>query len=394
MIRHCEFCYAAVPESYTTCPVCGAALGGGRGPAQPSQHADDASSAIVSQATPVAPEASGATAGSESGTGAGGSSSTETGSPRPPGAYDAAPIGAVTTPRRLAHFHRSEFKAEQRPALSRSLQMGFVLMLLLFMAGIGLVIYGGLYHPARLRAGATATVSAALTALTQGTAQARAHATATAIARTQATATAAAQATSIAVATATAQQATYEEATQGNPTLSDPLTGQNGNQWTLDNNRREGCFFSGSSLHSLVASDHVFLPCLAVATNFANFTLQVHMRLTQGDGGGLVFRANADNGTGYLFFVGSDGNYSLMLSDGTQANALVGGPTSAIHTATGQDNLLTVIARGSSILLYVNKQYVGSAQDANFSTGQIGVFAIDLGHVTDASFSQLEVWSR
>ncbi|WP_376795960.1 hypothetical protein [Thermogemmatispora sp.] len=279
-------------------------------------------------------------------------------------------------------------------SLPRSLQLGFTLMLLLFLSGIGLIIYGGIYHPAQLRAGATATVSAALTALSQSTAQARAQATATAIARAHATATAAAQATAVAAATATAQQATYTQATQGNPTLVDPLSGQNGNQWTLDNNLREGCFFSGANLHSLVASDHAFIPCLARATRFADFTLQVHMRLARGDGGGLVFRANADSGTGYLFFVGSDGNYSLMLSDGTRANALVGGPTPAIHTAAGQDNLLTVIARGSSILLYVNKQYVGSAQDTNFSSGQIGVFAIDLGHVTDAAFSQLQVWAR
>ncbi|WP_141727734.1 LamG-like jellyroll fold domain-containing protein [Thermogemmatispora onikobensis] len=347
MVRHCEFCYAAVPADYTTCPVCGGALRASRG---------------------------------------------EPGPPAPPGGQSATPMSAA--PRRLSHFHRSEFSKKSSFSLSRTLRLGFVLMLFLFLTGLGLLIYGGIYHPAQLRAGATATVSAALTALTQSTAQAHAHATATAITQAHATATAAAQATVVAAATVTAQQATYTAATQGAPTLVDPLTGQNGNLWTLDSNLREGCLFSGSSLHSIVSSDHVFVPCLALATSFANFTLQVHMRLARGDGGGLVFRANAGSGTGYLFFVGSDGNYSLMLSDGTQANALVGGPTPAIHTAPGQDNLLTVIARGSSILLYVNKQYVGSAQDTSFSTGQIGVFAIDLGHVTDAAFSQLQVWSR
>ncbi|MBX5455976.1 MAG: hypothetical protein IRZ31_03675 [Thermogemmatispora sp.] len=380
MVRHCKFCYAAVPEDYTTCPVCGAALGVGQGQDQAGAvgQAGDLP-AISSEATPAAPRDSGASREAPGGT-------------APPGAHAATP-----TPQRAwypSHLQRSEFSTKSGSVLSRSSRLGFILMLFLFVTGLGLLIYGGIYHPAQLHAGATATVSAALTALTQGTAQAQAHATATAIVQAHATATAAAQATAVAAATATAEQATYTAATQGTPTLTDPLTGQNGNQWTLDGNLREGCSFSGSSLHSLVASDHVFIPCLALATNFADFTLQVHMRLARGDGGGLVFRANADRGTGYLFFVGSDGNYSLMLSDGTQANALVGGPTPAIHTAAGQDNLLTVIARGSSILLYVNKQYVGSAQDKDFSAGQIGVFAIDLGHVTDAAFSQLQVWAR
>ncbi|MBE3566565.1 MAG: hypothetical protein IMW90_12645 [Thermogemmatispora sp.] len=378
MVRHCEFCYAAVPADYTTCPVCGAALRVGQDQSGASGQADGLPS-LSSETVPAAPRASGG-------------SWDEPGAAVLPGSLAATPT--PQGPQRPSHFQRSEFSTKSSSVLSRSLRLGFILMLFLFLTGLGLLIYGGIYHPAQLHAEATATVSAALTALTQGTAQAQAHATATAIAQAHATATAAAQATAVAAATSTAEQATYTAATQGTPTLVDPLTGQNGNQWTLDSNLREGCSFSGSSLHSIVASDHVFIPCLALATNFANFTLQVHMRLARGDGGGLVFRANADSGTGYLFFVGSDGNYSLMLSDGTQANALVGGPTPAIHTATGQDNLLTVIAHGSSILLYINKQYVGSAQDTNFSAGQIGVFAIDLGHVTDAAFSQLQVWSR
>jgi hypothetical protein len=58
-----------------------------------------------------------------------------------------------------------------------------------------------------------------------------------------------------------------------------------------------------------------------------------------------------------------------------------------------QSNLLTVIARGSTIYLYVNQQYLTSISDNTSSSGEIGVFGENTGggHV-DVAFSKIQVW--
>ncbi len=75
---------------------------------------------------------------------------------------------------------------------------------------------------------------------------------------------------------------------------------------------------------------------------------------------------------------------------------------SAIHTGLGQSNLLTVIARGVTMYLYVNGTYVFSASDTNSVAGFIGVFAndcpssADLIHAcpegTDVMFNDAKIW--
>jgi hypothetical protein len=359
----CHVCHSLVPEGSGRCPFCGAVL--------PSASDYSAPAEAIPREIPAISQF-GAVGGEAAG----------------PGAQRYSPQSGPVLPSLKPRRRRGAIW----PALSPSTLAGLIFVLLLLVSGLSLLAYGGFIHPAQLRAQATATVGAVFTADARGTAQARAWATGTAQANARASATMAAQATAIAVATTTAQQNFYNQATSGTPALVDPLSRPSAAGWTVDSNGTEGCSFAGGMLHSMVVTDHFFIPCLAIATNFVNLTLQVHMRLLQGDGGGLVFRSNATSGTGYLFFIDRDGNYSLMLSDGRQANAIIGGPTTAIHTALNQDNLLTVIARGQTITLYINKQFVGSAQDSSFSAGQIGVFAIDLGHKTDAAFSNLQAW--
>jgi len=67
--------------------------------------------------------------------------------------------------------------------------------------------------------------------------------------------------------------------------------------------------------------------------------------------------------------------------------------TSTIKTGLGQLNTLTVIAKGSTIYFYINKQYVGSATDNTYSSGMLGVFAADDTANTDVSFSNAQVWA-
>jgi len=56
-------------------------------------------------------------------------------------------------------------------------------------------------------------------------------------------------------------------------------------------------------------------------------------------------------------------------------------------------NLLTVIARGNTIYLYANRQYLASVNDSTSSIGGIGVFGENtLGGPVDIAYSDIQVW--
>ncbi|HCI81596.1 MAG TPA: hypothetical protein DHW02_18120 [Ktedonobacter sp.] len=268
------------------------------------------------------------------------------------------------------------------------------LAVIVLLGGVGLIVYAAVIHPAQLHAQATATVQAVQTSNANATAIANTQATGTAIANANATATAQTQATAQAQATVTALQAIYTQAIQGTPVLSSSLAGQDGFNWdeyqTTDGG---GCAFTGGALHATLYSQHFYVPCFAQASNFSNFAFQVQMTINKGDEGGLVFRADDQNAKFYLFTVGHDGTYALYLSKDNNHNMSIAyGNSSAINKNYGQSNLVTVIAKGSSIYLYINKQYVSSVTDSTYASGKVGIFASDNTNNTDVSFSNAEVW--
>jgi len=261
-------------------------------------------------------------------------------------------------------------------------------------SGFSLIYYTTVYHPNQLHAQATATAQTVQTRIARATATANAQSTGTAVAITNATATANAQATANVVGTVTALQSIYTQATSGNPTINSSLSGNTGNNWDIDQAQGGGgCAFTGGSYHASLYSKGFYFPCIAQNTNFSNFAFQVQMNITRGDYGGLVFRANSAAVKFYNFRVGQDGSYNLFVSqDSTHGNDLLFGNSPAIKKNAGQTNLLTVIARGSNIYFYVNKQYVGSISDGTYKSGQIGFFAEDHTNPTDVAFSNLQVW--
>ncbi len=262
-----------------------------------------------------------------------------------------------------------------------------VLALLVMSSGFGLIYYTTVAHPAQLQAQATTTVQTILTS----NAQSRVQATGTAQALVHATATSQA----IAQATSTALQSIYTSSTSGTPVLNSSLAFQDGNGWDLyDAVGGGGCHFSGGALHSSIFQKNFYVPCFAQTTNFGNFAFQVLMTITQGDEGGLIFRANDIASRFYYFRVARDGTYGLNISkDEKNSTPLIEDNNSAIKTALGQPNLLTVVAQGSNIYLYINKQFVGSTNDNRYGAGKIGIFAGNNGNATDVAFTNAQVWT-
>lgn len=278
---------------------------------------------------------------------------------------------------------------------ARRLSIGILILLIavvVLIAGSGLIYYTAVYRPNQLHAQATATAVAQVT----GTAHANATSTAQTI---NATSTAVAQVTAQAQATQTALQSIYTQATSGNPNLNDPLSAQDSFGWDEINYTPSGdCAFNGGAYHSSSPAAY-FVICYAENSNFSNFAYQVQLTITKGHFGGIAFHGNSANFTAYLFRIGTDGSYLLekIAQSGNQTNhtTLTSGTSPVITTGNNQPNLVAVVVQGNKIYLYVNKQYVDSASDSTYQSGQIGVYSegdTAGGSGSEAVFSHLQVW--
>lgn len=192
-------------------------------------------------------------------------------------------------------------------------------------------------------------------------------------------------------ATVTAAQRIYTQATSGVPTFSASLASQDGNSWNeLTYPGGGGCEFTSGAYHATMLQPGFVALCLARASDLTNFAFQVQMtvvRGARGDGGGLIFRAS-DEDAAYRFHVSADGTYDLVY----QNRLITAGSSSAIQTELNQTNLLTVVAEGNTLYLYVNKHYLASVYDISATSGKIGVLAVSFTRPTDVAFSNAEVW--
>jgi hypothetical protein len=126
-----------------------------------------------------------------------------------------------------------------------------------------------------------------------------------------------------------------------------------------------------------------------------NLTFQVQMSIVSGDEGGITFRGNSGSLQFYYFAVASDGSYHLDIVNGNLnfPQILLQGMNVAIKKGLNQPNVLTVVASGTSISVYVNNFFIGQVHDSTYSQGQIGIAAGDTGDPTEAVFSNAKVWT-
>jgi hypothetical protein len=195
--------------------------------------------------------------------------------------------------------------------------------------------------------------------------------------------------------TTSSMQDLYKSRTSGKPDIHSLLAFQTDANWDVyPTQDGGGCAFMGNALHASVHAPNYYIPCIAHATNYHNFALQIDMKLLKGDEGGIIFRASNQNKNFYSFRIRSDGSYRLIKTkDETHATTLIYDTTPGLHTQPGQDNQLTVIVQDQHIFLYINQQFVSSTSDATYTAGSIGVIALDHQHETDVAFSNLDVWS-
>lgn len=173
----------------------------------------------------------------------------------------------------------------------------------------------------------------------------------------------------------------YSRNTFGVPILADALSTQDNYRWMVG----QECYFSDGAFHVLQTQSKFSMVCLAQATNFRNFAFQAEMSINHG-GGGILFRAYSYENL-YSYFLYQDGYYRLELDKNNTTLKNLSEGKVAINS--DQFNLLSVIAIGNSIYLYINRQFVALVNDDSFAYGEIGVTA---SSNSDVVFENAQVW--
>jgi serine/threonine protein kinase len=266
----------------------------------------------------------------------------------------------------------------------RSLWLTIVLALVALLVIVGAV--GGFLI--RNNQIAQDNTNATATSQSQTQALARTHATATANAR--ASATASANLTATAVVTSHFPPFT-------NLAFHDALTTDNA-QWPSSSI----CQFSSSGYQISIAQAGTFESCSpTTATKYTDFAFQVTMTIKSGDCGGLLFRV-VDKNNFYIVLICSDGTYDLgdfLNNKPSWATDLAKrSSSSTIRQGTGQQNVVAIVAQGSTFNLYVNdltKVTDSLTDNANtFTQGSIGLLASDFANPTSVLYTDALVWTQ
>ncbi len=190
--------------------------------------------------------------------------------------------------------------------------------------------------------------------------------------------------------------ALYAYVTSERPTVNDPLSAQDSNQWDETPTNSGSCAFTQGTYHVIVntAAGFTYTECIERARSFSNFAYQVQMTIATGDAGGLIFRADNAITTYYRFSLdtSSQGIYRLLACKKCQTNqnTLI---QRAIPVKVNQTYTLTVIALKSILYLYINGQFLVSIPDGTAQSGELGVYAYEFTHSTEALFSNMKVWT-
>ncbi|HXL37073.1 MAG TPA: family 16 glycoside hydrolase [Ktedonobacteraceae bacterium] len=303
----------------------------------------------------------------------------------PPNPYNAQ-VPASYVPSREAQYAPPPPPPSQPRGNRTGLIIGLVVLVLI-------IIVGSVLALSHLGTQGSPTSATPTVAPAQATQAAQAHATTTAITAVTATAQAEASATAAVIA---ANPNTYTPGL-GKLALIDPLSDNSkGYAWDTGTQTDGTCAFSGGSYHSSTQKTQFYYICSTGVPDYSNFAFEVQMKILQGNCGGMVFRYDSNTGKLYFFEVCQDGSYLFSRYPdftGNNVKDLAGGSSKAIATGLNQTNTIAVVAQGSTLSIYVNKQKIASVNDSTFTHGQIGLFADDSNHPTDVAFNNVKVWT-
>ena len=193
-------------------------------------------------------------------------------------------------------------------------------------------------------------------------------------------------------------QALFKEVTGRKPVLDDLLTNGGTSTWPSSSAQTSDgqCTFEADGYHVTDTRQQTFSYCMSRGSYYTNFAFQAQVTILSGDGASLVFRGSEELNTYYRFRIDQYGNYGLLLSNdpsiSTEPQPLRAGSSQTINQGLGQTNVLTVIAIGSDIYLYINSHFIVHERNSTLGVGEIGLSASDYSKSTEVLFYQAEVW--
>lgn len=199
----------------------------------------------------------------------------------------------------------------------------------------------------------------------------------------------------------------YTHVTGQKPSFTDTLNGQNPAAWDLNIQNGEGCIFKNNALQIIVSSQQIFNACYLHNQTFSDFAFQVQMKMKQAStpgqthAGGIIFRTNLTQQTAYTFDIITNSNGALtdthtdlVLNDVNAVPHILFTQTDPTLNDLGQPKELTVIALQNKLYTYINKKLIGSATDATFHSGALGLFVDNTGPdpLIDVTFQNAQAW--
>ncbi len=189
--------------------------------------------------------------------------------------------------------------------------------------------------------------------------------------------------------------ATANAITGTTPVLVDDLSTDFISSWYVDNT---SCRFTRGAYHVIVKQANFLQACESNILSYDNTALQVDISLLSGSNAGMIFRANYQQY--YDFGIDKQGDFFFRRHDPNGAGGgsftdLIPGTRSPAIAPGKRKNTLLVIANGSDFKLFINGVFVGEAQDASYTGGQVGfsVETVPSVNTGEASFSNFKVYS-
>jgi transcriptional regulator with XRE-family HTH domain len=165
--------------------------------------------------------------------------------------------------------------------------------------------------------------------------------------------------------------------------------------WRNETNSSFGstCQFMQGTYHISEAGAERAGTCFNPDFDGGNFTIEVQMKIEQGDCGGIIVRSSEPKD--YSFIVCQDGYYSFArYQNYTSSKLLVNKTSPAIVVGLNQLNVIAIVANGSTFDLYVNKHKIDTIQDSSYAHGRVGLFASnDTSSSTEVIYRDAKIWT-
>jgi hypothetical protein len=209
------------------------------------------------------------------------------------------------------------------------------------------------------------------------------------------TATAIAEVNATALVEANATPIPYPPNTS--PVIDDSLSGNSskGYAWETSDDPFGNCSFTNGIYQIIANYKSYFEYCRAKPITFTNFIYEAQMTIAQGDGGGLIFRADDKGNKFYHFLVNQKGTYELSVFDLTRnpnGTVLSSGSDPSINTGVNIPNIIAVVVNGNVFQLYVNHHRIAVVGDDSYNRGEIGLSAEFERIPTRVMFQNVKVW--